>query len=164
MKNRSNLNRFSLASLLLLGVVSTQASADREAPHPFAIIINPKVSVDNLSMADLRKVWMGDRPTWSSGQRIGIYIRSKGSPEFDVLLKRVYQMTEGQYRQFWIAKVFRSEAASDPKIVNSNQSAADIVGRSTGAISCVDAQNVPKGVKVLKIDGHNPTEKGYPLE
>lgn len=31
-----------------------------------------------------------------------------------VLLERVYNMTQQQFRQYWIARVFRGEVAEDP--------------------------------------------------
>jgi hypothetical protein len=75
----------------------------------------------------------------------------------------IYEMSEAQFRQYWIAKVFRAEAASGPRIVYSNEMAAELATAIPGAVAFVDASQVPKGLKVLKIDGHLPGEKGYPL-
>jgi hypothetical protein len=59
--------------------------------------------------------------------------------------------------------VFRAEAASGPRIVYSSETAAEMAANIPGAVAFVDAGQVPKGLKVLKIDGHLPGEKGYPL-
>jgi hypothetical protein len=79
------------------------------------------------------------------------------------VLKTIYEMSEAQFRQYWIAKVFRAEAASGPRIVYSNEMAAELTGAIPGAVAFVASGQVPKGLKVLKIDGHLPGEKGYPL-
>ncbi len=83
--------------------------------------------------------------------------------ERDVILKTVYKMSEAQYRQYWIGKVFRAETAAGPKIVYSNEMAAELVVNIPGSLAFVDASQIPKGAKVLKIDGHLPGDKNYPL-
>ena len=82
-----------------------------------AIVVRPDVPVDNLSFADLRKVLLGDRQFWTSGLRVTLVIRSPGSHEREVVLKTIYQMSEAQFRQYWIAKVFRAEVPGGPRIV-----------------------------------------------
>jgi hypothetical protein len=41
--------------------------------------------------------------------------------------------------------------------------AADLVNRIPGAITFIDASQVGRGLKVVKIDGQLPGQKGYPL-
>ena len=128
-----------------------------------AIIVRPDVPVDNLSFADLRRIMLGDRQYWSSNLRVTLLVRAPGAPEREVILKTVYQMSEAQFRQYWIAKVFREEAASGPRVVYSNESAGELTAAIPGAVAFVSAAQVPKGLKVLRINGRLPGEKGYPL-
>ena len=72
-------------------------------------------------------------------------------------------MSEAQFRQFWISKVFRAEAASGPKLVYSNEMAMAMVLAIPGAVALVDSSQVPKNCKVLKINGLVPGDKEYPL-
>jgi hypothetical protein len=90
-------------------------------------------------------------------------IRAPNSRERDVVLKNIYQMSEAQFRQYWISKVFRAEASSGPKIVYSNEMATELVAAIPGSVAFVDSTQVPKGLKALKIDGKLPGDKGYPL-
>jgi hypothetical protein len=73
------------------------------------------------------------------------------------------QMTETQFKQFWVAKIFRAEAATPPKIVYSNDLQYELVTAMPGAIAFVDAHNVRPGLKVLRVDGHLPGDRDYPL-
>jgi hypothetical protein len=41
--------------------------------------------------------------------------------------------------------------------------AAELVAQVPGAVAFVDASQVPKGLKVLKINGLSPGQAGYPL-
>jgi len=128
-----------------------------------AVVVHPGVPVDNLSLVELRRVLLGDRQFWTSSLRVTLLIRAPRTREREVLLRKVYQMSEAQFRQYWIAKVFRAEAASGPKIIYSNQTATELVAGIPGAIAFVAASQIPRGLKVLRIDGRLPGARGYPL-
>lgn len=128
-----------------------------------ALVVHPGVPAENLSLEEVRKLLRAERQFWSSDLRVTLLIRAPVARERDVVLKTIYQMNEAQFRQYWIAKVFRAEATVGPKIVYSNDMATELAAALPGSIAFVDAAQVPKGLKVLKIDGHLPGEKGYPL-
>ncbi|MBP7147269.1 MAG: hypothetical protein KBD01_06970 [Acidobacteria bacterium] len=128
-----------------------------------AIVVRPEVPVEDLSLRELRLLLLGERQFWSPGMKVTLLMRAPATPEREVILKRVYQMSEAEFRRYWIEKVFRAEAQSDPKIVYSNQTATELVAAIPGAVAFVDATQVPRGLKVLRVDGHLPGEKGYPL-
>jgi ABC-type phosphate transport system substrate-binding protein len=148
---------WTLAAALCRPVVGTAASTD------VAIVVRPDVPVENLSFGDLRKVLLGDRQFWSSNLRVTLLVRAPGAREREIVLKTVYQMTEAQFRQYWIAKVFRAEAAAGPRVVYSNEMAAELTSAIPGAVAFVEADQVPKGLKVLKINGKLPGDKDYAL-
>ena len=151
----------SLAAGLCLAVVSLPGAA---APSgDVAVVVHPGVPVNDLPFAQVRKLLLGDQQFWSSSLRVTLLIRAPVSRERDVVLKTIYQMSEAQFRQYWVGKVFRAETSSGPKIVYSNDMASELVAQIPGSIAFVDASQVPKGVKVLKINGLLPGEKGYPL-
>jgi len=151
--------RFLLAFVLL----AVPAAAAVEDAIDVAIVVKPEVPVDNLSMADVRKVFMGERQYWNSGMRVTLLVRAPVARERSIVLDKLYEMTEAQYRQYWISKVFRADAATGPKIVYTNDMAVELVKAIPGAVAFVDAKKVPAGLKVLKVDGKLPGEKGYPL-
>jgi hypothetical protein len=128
-----------------------------------AIVVRPDVPVDNLPFAELRRVMRGERQFWTSSLHVTLLVRAPGAHERDIVLKTIYQMSEAQFRQYWIAKVFRAEAAAGPRTVYSPEMAAELTNAIPGAVAVMDAGQVPKGLKVLKIDGHLPGEKGYPV-
>jgi ABC-type phosphate transport system substrate-binding protein len=128
-----------------------------------AVVVNQEVPIDNLSFADLRKIVLGDRQFWSSNLRVTLLIRAPGARERDVMLKNVVQMSEAQFRQYWIGKVFRAESANAPKAVMSNEILLSLVSNIPGSVGFVDAAQVPKDWKVVRVGGLLPGEKGYPL-
>ncbi len=152
-------------ALLMLGVLATgPGRADAQAaPSDVAVVVRPDVPVDNLTFVEVRELLMGDRQFWTPGLRVSLLMRAPAAREREVILKTVYRMSEAEFRRYWIEKVFRAEAPSGPKIVYSNETATELVANIPGAVAFVDATQVPKGLKVLRIDGRLPGEKGYPL-
>lgn len=148
--------------LAAMGLAGIAASGTAQGAD-IAIVVRPDVPVDNLTFAELRRLFLGERQFWTSSVRVTLLVRAPGAREREVVLKTIYQMSEAQFRQYWIAKVFRAEAASGPRIVYSSEMAAELVSGMPGAVAFVDADLVPKGLKVLKINGLLPGAKGYPL-
>ena len=149
-----------LAGVFLLLFPASPVSA---ADGDIAVVVHAGVPVTSLSFAEVRKLLFGDRQYWTPDLRVTLVVRAPVAREREIVLRTIYQMTEAQFRQYWISKVFRAEAASGPRIVYSNEEATGLVGALPGAISFVDVTQVPKGLKVLRVDGRLPGEPGYRL-
>ena len=150
-----------VAVALILAFAPLVAPLVAQAQADIAVIVHPDVAVENLTLADLRRILTGDREFWASSGRVTIFIRAPVARERDAVVRDVCQMTEAQFRQHWIGKVFRNETPSAPKIVYSNEMALDQVSRTPGAIALVEASSVNRNVKVVKIDGKAPGQPGY---
>ncbi len=144
---------------MLAGVapLTAQTSGD------IAVVVHPDVAVDSLTLGELRRLVLGDREFWPASVRVTLLIRAPVAHERDVILKTVCQMTEAQFRQHWIGKVFRADTAVAPKIVYSAEMAIDLVNRIPGAIAFVDAAQIGRNLKVVRIDGRLPGDSGYLL-
>ena len=149
--------------LLVLCVAFVSPTLRAQAGGDVAVVVHSGVPVDDLSINDLRRMVLGDRTFWPGGMRITLLIRAPIAHERYVLLNSLCQMSEAQFRQHWIAKVFRAETPLAPKVISSNEVAMEMVNRFPGAITFVDASQVNKSLKVMKIDGRSPGEKGYAL-
>jgi hypothetical protein len=128
-----------------------------------AVVVNADTPVTELSLSEVRKVLLGERQYWNSKLPVVLLIRAPVARERDVVLRVIYQMSEAQFKQYWVAKIFRAEAASPPRIVYSNDMQYELLTALPGAIAFVDSRNVRPGVKVLRVDGHLPGEKDYAL-
>ena len=128
-----------------------------------AVVVHPDTPVTDLTLSEVRKVLLGERQYWNSKLPVVLLIRAPVARERDVVLRVVYQMSEAQFKQYWVAKIFRAEIASPPKIVYSNDLQYDLVTAMPGAIAFVDARNLRSGLKVLRVDGHLPGDRDYPL-
>ncbi|HEV2131701.1 MAG TPA: hypothetical protein VGR27_11390 [Longimicrobiaceae bacterium] len=150
--------------LVALGAILSPAPAAAQADgRAVAIVVHPQTAVDNISFAQLRSIFLGEQQFWADRSRITLLVRAPVAAEREFVLNRIYRMNEAQFRQYWIAKMFRAEVASGPKIVISSDMTRELVSAIPGAIGFIPASDVGRDVKVLRIDGRLPGESGYPL-
>jgi ABC-type phosphate transport system substrate-binding protein len=146
----------------LLGVLGPAYTA--EARTAVAVIVHERVPVDDLSLQELQRIFLGQRNSWSKNLTITLLMPPRDSQERKVLLKRIYgERSEAQYKHYWINKLFSDGTQIAPKIASSPEMTASLVREIPGAVALIRTGRVPRGVKVLRIDGKRPGEVGYPL-
>lgn len=150
-------------TLWLSVALQSPSSAQTSRGADIAIVVNADTPVTDLSLSEVRNVLLGERQYWNSKLPIVLLIRAPVARERDVVLRVIYQMSEAQFKQYWVAKVYRAEAASPPRIVYSSDMQYELLTALPGAIAFVDSRNVRPGVKVLRVDGHLPGDREYPL-
>lgn len=150
-------------AFFVLAPIHNFSSAQSAGGGDVAVVVNDDTPVTDLSLAEVRKVFLGERQYWNAKLPVVLLIRAPVARERDVVLRVIYQMTEAQFKQYWVAKIFRAEVTSPPKIVYSSDLQYDLVTAMPGAIAFVDSRNVRPGVKVVRVDGMLPGDKSYPL-
>lgn len=135
----------------------------REEDQEVAVIVNPSNPVEAISLADLRKIFAGEKQSWG-GRPISLFVRGPGARERDVLLNRVLKMNESEYQQYWVKKVYSGEAPRQPLALLSNGMQLEAIRAEKGAIALISVQDIHPGVKVLKVEGRAPGMSGYPLK
>jgi hypothetical protein len=152
-------------ALALAVIIGSQVAmaADGAPPVSVAIVVHPDTNVGNLTMAQLRRVFMAEQQFWDDDSRITLLVRAPGAYERDLVMDRLYRMDEAQFRKYWIAKMFRAEVPSGPRIVFSSNMAMELVKAIPGSITFVNSQELDVSVKVVTVDGLHPDDEGYPL-
>jgi ABC-type phosphate transport system substrate-binding protein len=151
-----------IASMMLpaTGAVAQEFAAS----SAIAIVVHKNTEVDNLSLHELRNIFLANQQFWPDRTRIILLVRAPKSEERDFVLNTIYQMDEAQFRQYWIAKMFRAEVPRGPKIVFSTNMMLELVVAIPGSISFINAAEVTEDVRVVRVDGKLPTDDGYPLK
>ncbi|NQV87092.1 MAG: hypothetical protein HQ492_08455 [Woeseiaceae bacterium] len=155
---------FAAAFMLSAGTTVLADETTNEVESTIAIVVHKDLPVENLSLGELRSIFLADRQFWEDGTRITLLVRAPQSDERSFVLERIYQMSEAQFRQYWIAKMFRAEVPRGPKIVLSTGMTLDLVVAIPGSISFTRADAVTEDVKVIRVDGLLPSDDGYPLK
>jgi ABC-type phosphate transport system substrate-binding protein len=151
-----------IAWLMFAG--STAVAQEIVATSTTAIVVHKDTEIDNLSLSELRNIFLANQQFWPNRTRIILLVRAPKSEERDLILNTIYQMDEAQFRQYWIAKMFRAEVPRGPKIVFSTNMMLELVIAIPGSISFVNADEVTDDVKVVRIDGKLPSDPDYPLK
>ena len=153
----------SCAVTLLTSVIAIGALDAQGIGGSVAIVVHPDVDIDEISMARLRQIFLAEQQYWPDKSRIVLLIRAPAAYERTVVLERIYQMTEDQFRRYWIAKIFRAEIPSGPKVVLSTNMARELVSVIPSSITFMLAEDVGPESKIIRVDGKLPDEDDYPL-
>lgn len=157
------------ALALLLGAVSTVTLLPVQAAgDPLVVIVNAANPVDNLTMSDLKKLFLSDRSRWDTGKSVAPVMLAAGAPERTAFLKIVCGMNDADFSKYFLQAAFTGKSATPPKEVSSSQSVKSTVSASPGAIGFVKAGDFhgdgsDGGVKAVKIDGATASDAGYKL-
>lgn len=153
-----------ITAIFCLPLLLSAAHESARAGVPdVAMVVNPVSAVDGLTLGEARRLLLSDQPTWPSKVPVVLFLGEPNTHARTVVLKELYRMSEPEFNQYWIVRMFRGETASGPKTVSSNAVAAQLVKQLPGAVTFIDAAEVPSGMKVIRIDGKLPGEPGYPL-
>jgi len=142
------------------GELSEQPSG---ATEPLAIVVNRANPVDNLSLAELRTIFLGGRSHWANGRRITLVMRGPGDTERKAILRDVWGMSESQLKTHFLRGLYSGEILVSPKILATPAGVRKFVFNVPGAIGYLRISDVDASVKTVRIENLLPSDKGYRL-
>jgi ABC-type phosphate transport system substrate-binding protein len=147
--------------------LSASVYAVQAAGDPIVVIVNGSNPVDNLSMGELRKLFLSDRSLWDTGRAVAPVMLAAGAPERTLFLKVVYGMNNADFDRWFLQATFTGKSATPPKEVGSVRDVKRIVGNTPGAISFVRSSDLHPDsdsvIKAVKIDGVAATDAAYKI-
>jgi hypothetical protein len=163
------LNRRTLFAVWISGLAALLPAATtpwviaQEAKLQLAIVVAKNSTLNDLSIHDLKNLYMGDRISGPGGkQLIPIALRS-GSAERTAFEQAVLGMAADRVSKYWIDRKIRGQSGP-PKSVDTAELLQLVVTKLEGGIGYVNASAVSPAVKVVRIDGKAPGEPGYPVK
>jgi phosphate transport system substrate-binding protein len=139
------------------------AEAQAASERNLAIIVNQSNPVENLSAAELRRIFMGERSHWPNGRRITPVMMGTGTLERKAMLRDVCQMSDKDFDNRFLHGVFTGEVFVSPKTLESASEVRKFVFNVPGAIGYIRAGEADASVKIVRVDGHLPADKEYGL-
>jgi len=170
--------RYWLLLLLLSPVVlaraedpETKSPAGAEEAKPpkakreirLAVIVNAKNPITKVSFGQLRAYLKMSRQFWPNRKRCDLYLPPHTTDAYAILLDKVYKTTHKKLQKYWVRKLFSGDIPAKPSYAPSAAAAVSLIKKYEGALTVLPADLVPKGVKVLLIDGKKPGDDKYPL-
>lgn len=157
------------AAMLLLEVSPGTAKGDpspaaqASADQGLAIIVNQTNTIDDITLKELRTVFLGERSHWPNGRRITLVMMDPGVPERKAILRDICRMNETEFSRHFLQGLFTGEVFVSPKTLSSPTGVRKFVFNVPGAIGYVRASDVDGTVKVIRINGHGVDDPEYPL-
>ena len=142
---------------------AAEYSSDREngAEQSLAIIVNRSNPVEDLSYAELRRIFLGERSHWPNGRRITLVMMEPGQPERKAVLREIYRMREEDFNKHFLRGLFTGEVFVSPKTLATPVGVRKFVFNVPGAIGYLLAADVDSSVKVIRVDGRLPQDREY---
>jgi ABC-type phosphate transport system substrate-binding protein len=154
-----------LAILVLVAAAAAVAAGPAEpSPRSVSFIVSAKNPIRNVSVGDLRRIFLGEISRWENGHRIVLFVRPAEAAEGRLFLDRLVRMSDIDYSQWWLGAVFRGRAAAAPRIISGSDLMVKAVASDADAIGFVATSPAVEGdVVVLAIDGTSPANPAYPV-
>jgi|SRR5580698_4235508 ABC-type phosphate transport system substrate-binding protein len=122
-----------------------------------ALVTDSANATSNLTTPELVKIFNARTRNWPDGRSITIVLRDPSLADMQLVLRKLFGMSQEQARAFVQAhKAVITIADSDDAVIH-------MVSSTRGAVGVVDLYSLTKDVNVLKIDGKLPVEQGYLL-
>jgi ABC-type phosphate transport system substrate-binding protein len=132
-------------------------------PEALAIVVNQSNPVQDLSSAELKRIFLGNRSHWADGKRITLVMREPEDSERKVMIREVCGMTEDQLKTHFIRGLYTGEILSTPKVLDTPAGVRKFLFNVPGAIGYLRISEVDTSVKIVRIDHLLPGDKGYKL-
>ena len=153
-----------LSAGVLTGGSASPAAGPAGTEQSLAIIVNQSNPVENCSLEELRKIFLGERSHWPNGRRITVVMLDPALPERKVVLKEIYGMNEKELNNHFIQGVFTGNVLAAPKTLGTSAEVLKFVFNVPGAIGYIRDADVDGSVKILRIDGRLPGDRDYRLQ
>jgi ABC-type phosphate transport system substrate-binding protein len=142
---------------------ATSGAAARAPWEGLAIVVNRKNPTTNLSLTQLRRVFLGEKHLWPNGRRVVLTSMRRGSPERQTILRVIYKMDDATLDKYFLYQVFKGETATSPTTLQTPADVKKFVVNTPGAMGYLRESDVDESVKVVRVNGLLPKEDGYPL-
>ena len=123
-----------------------------------AVVVNSENSLKDISLEDLRKIYTGEKKTWDNGSAVVPLMGPEGSAENRAFLSTVCNTDEKGLAGLWT-----SLKLSPPARIEKNEWILRYVFSNAGAIAFYPGNASLQQVKVIRVDGKEPSDPAYPI-
>ena len=146
-----------------VAISGSQASSStyRDLADSLGIVVNRSNPVENLSFAELRKIFLGEQSHWSNGRRISLVMLEPGKQERQAVLAQVCRMDDKDFDKHYSQGLSSGEIHAAPKTLSTSAEVLKYVFNVPGAIGYLRVTEADDSVKILHIESRLPGDKDY---
>ncbi|HEX5099214.1 MAG TPA: hypothetical protein VFV94_06925 [Polyangiaceae bacterium] len=149
------------AAVVSLVVLAPAPAAADGALEPLAIVSSKRGGASELTLYQLKRLYLGDNVQAGGLDLIALNRDAKGAERigFDA---SVLGMAPDAVARYWIDRRIRGQSGA-PKSVEPSSVIQRVIANLPRAVGYVRMSEVGPDVQVVKIDGRRPSDAGYPI-
>ena len=136
-----------LLTVTVLGTLPMQAVADDL--DSLVLVAHPDIPVDQLSMRELKRIYLGKSTRWTGGQTIRPVMLQDGDA-FETFVTEALDRTEENFSVYWKRMVFTGKGRP-PRTFDDAESLAFYLTITEGAIGYLPEGTNRTGLKVITL-------------
>jgi hypothetical protein len=142
-------------------LLAPQVEAEGAAGEALAVVTSKQSGVSDLSLYQLKRLYLGDNVQVAGRELIALNRDAKGAERmgFD---ESVLGMTPEAAARYWIDRRIRGQSGA-PKAIEPAGVIQRVVAKLPRAVAYVRVREVGPEVQVIRIDGRRPGDAGYPI-
>jgi len=151
--------------LLAAALAPTGAQSPSPERERYVVVVSPDVEISNLTREEVRRIFLFERRYWKAGHSVKVLLSESALQPGSFVLEQIYETDYGGLRRLVLDRMYNGELDMPPKFVQSNNAAVKFVASLSGLVTLVPLEAVEdSNVKVLSIDGKQPSAEDYPLQ
>ncbi len=119
-------------------------------------IVNADNDISEISLSDLKKIYLMKKKTWPNGRAIMVWLPPSGGEEMTALLVNALKIhDEADLKKYYLTAIFQQTIAITPGSVSGGQEAARKVAGHEGGVAIVKESEIlgSPGIKIVRISG-----------
>jgi ABC-type phosphate transport system substrate-binding protein len=122
--------------------------------HHMAVVVSKQNPAAEMTSEQVRKIFLNETKEWPDGTPIKLVLHRESEDQL-ITLHRLNGISKQEW-QTWF-----NEHKDSVKVVDSDQDVLSYVESTPGAVGLVRVRSVTGRVKVVRVNGKMPMEKGY---
>jgi ABC-type phosphate transport system substrate-binding protein len=122
--------------------------------HHLAVVVHQQTPTETVTSGELAKIFKSEIRKWPDGRDVVVVLNRNSAVSMQIL-ERLAGMPDEK------AKTFIAAHKGYFVLTDSDAEVLELVSAKPGALGMVDVREVDSKIKVLRVDGKLPLEKGY---
>lgn len=114
-----------------------------------AFVVNPSTRIGDLGIAEVRKLFLGEKETLPNGRKAILLMAPIGTPQRFVVLQQIYKMNEKEFAKYVLHSAFTGRYSPPREVTISDMK--QIVSENPAAIGYMPISEVDQAVRPVLV-------------